>query len=433
MAMRVLILGGYGLVGGEILRALSNAGFEIIGLGRDAELGRRLHPRPSWRSADIAALDTAEMWSPYLHDVDAIVNAAGALQNGGRDRLAALQETSIKACIAAAEMSNAGRFVQISAPGASADATTEFLRTKAAADDALRASRLEWVIFKPGLVISANAYGGTALLRMLAALPAISPLVHADASIQTVAASDVARAVVLALQGRVPLRADYDLVEERAHTLREIVRSFREWLGFRPALAEFSAPQWMGAVIAAGADAAGAFGWRSPLRSTALNVIAQDVRGDPAPWTDASGETPKSLDETLADIPSTLQERVFARAQLVTPIAILALSLFWIVSGVIGLISREVAAAHLVSAFGEARAMLFALAGAALDIVIGAGLLFQKAARRFAFASIAVATGYLAAGTLLLPGLWLDPFGVFLKIVPAIILALVVGLLLEER
>lgn len=431
--MRVLILGGYGLIGGGLLRALNAAGFETIGLARDAELGRRLYPESAWRAADIASLDTAAAWAPYLDGVDAVVNAAGVLQNSGRDRLASLQDASIKACIASAELSGASRFVQISAPGASPDATTEFLRTKAAADAALRASRLEWVIFKPGLVISANAYGGTALVRMLAAIPVISPLVHAEARIQTVVADDVARAVVLALQGRVPLRADYDLVEEKAHTLREIVRSFRRWLGFRRPRVEFSLPQWLGAVIAPLADAAGAFGWRSPLRSTALKVLSQDVRGDPQHWSDATGETLKSLDETLAGIPSTLQERVFARAQLAAPIALFALALFWIASGVIGLISREAAAAHLVPAFGDASAMRVALAGAALDIAIGAGLLFRRTARRFAIASIAVSIVYLAAGALLLPELWLDPFGVFLKIIPVIVLALVVAQLLEER
>ncbi|MEE2692217.1 MAG: SDR family oxidoreductase [Pseudomonadota bacterium] len=432
MAMRVLVLGGYGLIGGEILNALASVGFETAGMGRDAELGRRLHPASVWFSADIAKLDTAASWSPFLQGVDAVVNAAGALQDGPRDHLHALQK-AFEACIAAAERAGVRRFVQISAPGASADATTEFYRTKAAADAALRASRLDWVIFKPGLVISRNAYGGTALVRMLAGVPFVSPLAHADARLQTVAAEDVASAVVKALQGAAPLRADYDLVEGAPHTLRHIVNSFRRWLGVKPAVLELSLPDWTAKGVAFIADVAGALGWRSPLRSTALKAISEGVLGDPSAWRAATGSTMKTLEETLAANPSTLQERIFARAQLALPIAVATLALFWIASGVIGLVSLDAAAQHLVSAVGEARAKPLAFAGAVLDIAIGTGLLVRATARRAALASIAVAAFYLAAGTLLVPALWLDPFGALLKVIPAMVLAFSVALLLEER
>ncbi|HXI87667.1 MAG TPA: NAD-dependent epimerase/dehydratase family protein, partial [Parvularculaceae bacterium] len=80
--MRVLILGGYGLIGGEILRALAAAGIEIVGLGRNAALGRRLFPGARWIGADLRRLSTPEAWESILTRVDAIVNAAGALQSG---------------------------------------------------------------------------------------------------------------------------------------------------------------------------------------------------------------------------------------------------------------------------------------------------------------------------------------------------------------
>ena len=73
------------------------------------------------------------------------------------------------------------------------------------------------------------------------------------------------------------------------------------------------------------------------------------------------------------------------------------------------------------------------LFGAVLDIAIGTGLLVRATARRAALASIAVAAFYLAAGTLLVPALWLDPFGALLKVIPAMVLAFSVALLLEER
>ena len=429
--MRVLILGGYGLIGADIARALLSEGFDVVALGRDAEFGRRILPEADWIGADIAKLTSPEDWKAPLDRVGAVVNASGALQDGARDRLAAVQDKAIRALIAAAE-SSAKIFVQISAPGATPDASTAFLRTKAAADDALRNSALDWVIFKPGLVVGRNAAGGTALLRTLAGFPLAAPLVLGDARLQTVAMSDVARAVVMALKGAAPLRADYDLGENESRTLRETVLLFRRWLGFRGARA-IALPRWVGGAVAALADLAGLLGWRSPLRSTSLKVLSGNVVCDGAPWTTATGMTFKTLDDTLAQSPATAQDRLFARAQIVLPMLIVVLAAYWIVSGAVGFVALDTAAAHLVGAVDARAARALVGAASAVDIVIGAGLLVRATTRGFAVVSIAVAAFYLAAGTIIAPELWLDPLGVLVKVVPAIALAAAVALLMTER
>ncbi|UPT62118.1 MAG: NAD(P)H-binding protein [Hyphomonadaceae bacterium JAD_PAG50586_4] len=243
--MRVLVLGGYGLIGLEIVRRLRAAGHELIGLGRSAQKGGSAAPHVRWISADIATLTTPHAWAPHIEGVDAIVNASGALQDGARDNLRAAQQDAIVALIQACK-AKAIRFVQISAPGAVLDANTAFMRTKAAADSALRASALDWTILKPGLVISANAYGGTSLLRILAATPFVQMLVLGDARVQIAAASDVAEATLLAVEGVTPSRRDYDLAAAEAHTLREVVGKFRVWLGFEPARVRLELPRALG-------------------------------------------------------------------------------------------------------------------------------------------------------------------------------------------
>ena len=89
--------------------------------------------------------------------------------------------------IAACEAAGISRFVQISAPGATAAASTEFMRSKAAADARLKASSLDWTILRPGLVIGRDAFGGTALIRALAAFPLVVPLIRPCGQIQTIA------------------------------------------------------------------------------------------------------------------------------------------------------------------------------------------------------------------------------------------------------
>lgn len=431
--MRVLVLGAYGLIGAEVVRRLRADGVNVVGFGRSVAKGRRLFPEMDWRAGDLRTLTTADDWAPLLGAIDAVVNASGALQDGAKDTLALSQDQSIRSCIDACVRTGVRKFVQISALGAVADATTAFMRTKANADAALRASSLNWTILKPGLVISAYAYGGTALIRMLAAFPWVQPLMSSRVRLQTVAAGDVAEAVALALTTERMARADVDLVESQSHTLAEIISAFRAWLGFSPARMTLEAPHLVGSFMARGADLAGWLGWRSPLRTTALTVLANNVLGDGEASEHALGRPLKSLEESLRALPSTAQERVFARAQLLLPLLLLVLAGFWIASGVIALAQVEAAASVLRRTPLAGHAEIFVIGGALLDWTIGVGLCLRPTTRVAALAAMLLSAIYLAIGSALTPGLWADPLGPFVKVIPGMALALVVVALAEER
>jgi uncharacterized protein YbjT (DUF2867 family) len=427
--MRVLLLGGYGFIGLEAARRLIALGHEVIAVGRDTIYGERVLQQAEWRAADIATLDTPERWAALLDSVDVVVNASGALQDGLKDNLAAVQDVAIRALITACETAKVRRFVQISAPGADG-AGVSFLKTKAAADAALKASALDWVILRPGLVWGRTATGGTALLRMLAAFPFVQPLMLASARVQTIDIDDVSTAIALAVDGKLPPRTDVDLVELEPLTLSEIIAKVRAWHGFSVPLVQLNAPRPLGAMLARIGDAAGWLGWRSPLRTTSLRALERGVVGDPAPWRALNGVV-ASYDESLARRPATKQDRLFARTQLLLPLIVLTLSGFWIASGVIGFAGRDAAAAILTDRIGNAAE--YVMLGAAADIALGLALLWRPWARLACFGMIALTGVYLAGGTLLTPQIWADPLGPFVKTLPGALLALVCAALLEER
>ena len=95
--MRILILGAYGLIGQSVADRLAAAGHEIVGMGRSVEAARLRRPNMTWIAADIAKLVKPESWQPYLARIDAVVNCAGALQDGARDNVRALQVTAMLA------------------------------------------------------------------------------------------------------------------------------------------------------------------------------------------------------------------------------------------------------------------------------------------------------------------------------------------------
>ncbi|WP_245278955.1 NAD(P)H-binding protein [Mesorhizobium loti] len=177
MPKSVLVLGGYGLIGEAVVGRLVRDGHQVIGLGRDIRDARRRWPAVGWIAADMAQLLTAEDWLPMVAGMDAVVNAAGALQDGPRDRLDAIHRGSVVALVSACEQAGIGRLVQISAIGADLASTNVFFSTKAQGDKAVARSSLEWTILRPGLVIAHAAYGGTALVRACG-IPRLYPCRH---------------------------------------------------------------------------------------------------------------------------------------------------------------------------------------------------------------------------------------------------------------
>jgi uncharacterized protein YbjT (DUF2867 family) len=221
--------------------------------------------RPSTRlSADLRSLTEVGDWHPFLKGVDAVVNCSGALQDGPEDDLEVVHHLAVAALAQACASANV-KVVQISAVGARADATTPFLTSKAAGDAALQNTCGNYYSFRPGLVLARHSYGGTTMLRVLAAFPLIQPIAVPEAKIQTVALDDVSEAVSAALAGKIPSGFVGNLVEGETHSLGEIVASMRRWLGFEPARREITIPDYMIRAMSKVADGLGWLGWRSPL------------------------------------------------------------------------------------------------------------------------------------------------------------------------
>ncbi|WP_311269427.1 SDR family oxidoreductase [Sphingobium sp. WCS2017Hpa-17] len=430
--MRVLLIGAYGFIGSGIVPALIAAGHEVTGLGRSARTARRTFPDMAWQIADLNHMTRPGDWTAMLHGVDAVVNASGALQSGGGDRLEAIQGASIRALIEACEAQGVARFIQISAPGAQADDASPFLSTKALADDRLRASRLHWAILRPGLVIGRNAYGGTLLLRALAAMPLRLCVVHGQSRIQSVALDDVAEAVRRCLASDVH-GIDVDLVERAPSTLAELIRAHRRWLGIAPA-PMIALPGWIAKPVSGIADLLGHLGWRSPLRSTAMAMIARDVRGDPAGGEALLGRPLLTLGQMLARNPAGLQDRWQARLVLLMPFILAALALLFLLSGFTSLMQVDRVAAELDgTVVAGLPARLLGVAGALADIALGSAILVRRWARGAALGMAGLTIGYLLMGSWLRPDMWSDPLAPLAKAGTALMLALVAHALLEER
>jgi uncharacterized protein YbjT (DUF2867 family) len=431
MPERVLVIGAYGLIGGYVAARLVREGHEVLGAGRDIAMARRRFPQVQWAVAELGRTTSSE-WARLLEGATAVVNCAGALQDSPRDDLQATHVVGLQALIEGCLAARVERFVQISAVGVD-QGDSAFVRTRREAEAALAASALDWIVLRPGLVLAPAAYGGSALLRALAAMPGRIPALHADRPVQTVSVEDVAEGVVRALRVPPGRKAVCDLVADEPTTLGDVLRALRAWLGL-PERPLRQAPAWLGALAARAADLLAFAGWRSPLRTAALQQLAGGVTGraDSAPRT--LGFRPRGLELTLAGWPAGVQERWFARLYFLKPLSLVCLALFWAVSGLVGLFQRNEAAAPLVAAgVSPAAALILVTAGSLLDLVLAGLVAFRRSAPVGLWGMILVTPAYLLAATIWAPNLWADPLGPLVKALPAAVLALLALAMMEER
>lgn len=430
--MRILVVGAYGLIGTYVAMRLVADGHEVTGLGRrTVEAARRL-PALRWITGDLRAMTGAASWAEPLQAIDAVVNCAGVLQDGPKDAVAAVQTQATTALFRACENLGIRRVIHLSAPPSGSG--TLFERTKREADEALASSKLDWLILRPALVLSPQAYGGSALLRGLAALPFLRPSIAGARPLQIVSVFDVAETVSRALRDPSRARRTYDLAHPDKITLDDLIVTLRGWMGLAP-VPVLRLPGWVTGCVAALADGAGLLGWRSPARTTALRELGRGIDAQPQDWIEDWVPHPASLKDFLAAHPATVQEGRFALGYFLKPLGLAALGLFWIVTGILGLgLARSAAAEALVaSGLSEGVASAAVIAGSLVDIALGAAVLVARAARPALIGMLLVSLIYLAAATMLLPGLWLDPFGALLKVVPAMIAALAMLALMPDR
>lgn len=427
MSRRVLVLGANGFIGSHVAAALSAEGWTVrAGARRPAAPARRA-PFHEWVVCDFAKLTTVEAWAPLLDGVSAVVNCVGVLQDGGGDSTRAAHVEGPKALIAACEAGGVDRFVHFSAVGVDPTAPTVYARTKAETEGLVKTSTLDWLILRPSLVVDRAAFGGTGLIRALAAFPLFSPVVGGDQSFRPIPLPDLTAAVVAALRPDAPSRLMLDMPGPETVSLTQTVRLYRAWLGLAPAPVVRTPSVMAGPAIAVG-DLLGRLGWSSPIRSTAMRQLDHDVAGQDSGWATLLGVPSRGFARFLAETPASVQDVWHARLWFVRPLAVAVLGLFWLATGLITFgpgWDKAVAVLHE-GGYGPS-AGLVAGWGALLDVLLGLALFVRPWTARVAIAMALATVGYLVAATISLPHYWIDPLGPWLKVLPMMVLCLFVA------
>ncbi len=218
--MNILILGGSGFVGRAICSKLVAAGHSITVPTRKRDNARALFPLPSVTVEEVNASDLATL-TRLASGKDAVINLVGIL-NGNFERMhVTFTETALAACKAA----SVARYLHMSALGASTDGPSEYQKSKAKAEIAVRASGLDFTIFAPSVIFGRGDSFLNKFAQMVSLLPPFFPMAlpGASAKFQPVSVDDVARAFVAAIDNESTYGQRYELVGPKVYTLKELV------------------------------------------------------------------------------------------------------------------------------------------------------------------------------------------------------------------
>ena len=361
------------------------------------------------RACDFAQMHRASDWHSVLVGVDVVVNAAGILREEGSQTFEAIHVTGPSALAQACVEVGVTRFIQISALGIPDDGP--FIASKHRFDDALLALPLKALILRPSVVFAvAGSYGGTSLLRALAAFPGFQ-LLPGDGrwQIQPVSAEDLGELTASALAtDRVGI---YEVGGPEPITLREYQTQWRRWLRL-PGETAWQVPEklvslqvWVGERL--GRGPVGETMWRMLRRE---NVTATDahmrLRND-------FGVAPSALADVLQVMPSQVQDRWHAQLYFLAPTLRLCVAALWLLSAWAGFTTSAAVIESMASgtALMDFAPVTLARAGGVIDAVLGLWLLSGWRPRTALMLMALSVLAYTLIFGSLLPAAWLDPLG----------------------
>jgi nucleoside-diphosphate-sugar epimerase len=165
--MEVLVIGGHGKVALRLLELLAERGHRGRGVIRKSEQAADL--QAAGAEAVLCDLEQDDL-RPHIGAADAIVFAAGAGPGSGAERKRTVDYGGAVKAMDAAQELGVARYVIVSSIGTHAvDAATgpmvPYLEAKRDADDALKASGLDWTIVKPGHLVDTPGTGRVDVTR----------------------------------------------------------------------------------------------------------------------------------------------------------------------------------------------------------------------------------------------------------------------------
>ncbi len=222
-----VLFGGSGFIGRHVANRLVARGWRVVIPTRRRQNAREVLLLPSVEVIDTPRLDDATIAS-LVSGAQLVANFIGILHSRpghpyGPDFAAAHVEWP-RRLATACQKAGVPRLIHISANGASPDAPSEYLRSKADGEAAIRVlgDTVGWTILRPSVVFGPGDSFLNLFARLAKTFPVL-PIGKADAKLQPVYVGDVATVLLRCLEKPASIGQTYALGGPRVYTLKALV------------------------------------------------------------------------------------------------------------------------------------------------------------------------------------------------------------------
>jgi uncharacterized protein YbjT (DUF2867 family) len=226
--MIIFLAGGTGFVGGHLRNALVSKGHTVRLLTHTRTLEAADNVRIF--EGDVTKPDT---FTEALSGCDAAVNLVGIIREFPErgvtfERLhVQATENMIDACL----QTGVNRYLQMSALGTGPDADSLYHKTKFRAEERVRASRLDFTIFRPSIIFGPKDDFINKLAELIRNSPAVPVIGDGTYRLQPISADDVAHCFASSLEMPETIGKTYELCGPDRLTYNKMLDIIGEMIG----------------------------------------------------------------------------------------------------------------------------------------------------------------------------------------------------------
>jgi len=266
----VLVTGGTGFVGGNLIRELLCGPRPVRCLVRDPRKAEPLRKA----GCELVRGDVTDL-STVLHavtpEVDTVIHLVGILMQSASATFTDTHVTGTRNVVAACRGRGVERYLHMSALGTRVNAASEYHRTKWEAEEIVRSSGLAYTIFRPSVIFGAGDRFTNPLARAIKLSPVVLVPGDGDNLMQPVFIKDVVAAYVRSIEMDEARGRVFELGGPEAMTFDALIDAVAASLGRR----RFKAHLPMG-LMRLGASLMEAVLSHPPITRDALVMLEED-------------------------------------------------------------------------------------------------------------------------------------------------------------
>lgn len=229
--MKIFLTGGTGFVGNEVLRQLLAAGHRVQALVREGSEAKLA----STEGVEIKNGDVTDAASLVgaLEGCDAVIHLVGIIREfpGRGITFKKMHVEATRNILEAAQEQGVQRYLHMSSNGTTERSSTGYHRTKWQAEELVRATSLDWTIFRPSLIFGPGSEFVNMLAEMIRRIPVVPVIGDGQYRMQPVSLEQVAASFISALQMPETIGATYHLGGGVSYSYDEILDLTAQALG----------------------------------------------------------------------------------------------------------------------------------------------------------------------------------------------------------